>query len=167
MGSKEEIEAEIRQKFGGRIRVRVCGICIEQDKILMVKHLIVGKQDYLWAPPGGGVKFGESAKACLKREFLEETGLEILIGDFLFVYEFKEPPLHAVELFFEVKRLGGKLIKGHDPEMSPENQIIHQVSFLSMEALKKENPLQIHGVFRNIKNLSLILEKKGYYQSES
>ena len=165
MGSKEEIEKEIVKKFGERIRVRVCGVCVEANKILMIKHLIVGKQDYLWAPPGGGMNFGESARDCLIREFFEETGLDIQVGEFLFVYEFKDPPLHAIELFFEVRRIGGRLIKGQDPEMSPDNQIISQVSFLSIESLKKENPLQIHGVFRNIENLSFILKKKGYYQS--
>ena len=100
MNSKDAIEKEIIDKFGERIRVRACGICIEASKILMVKHLIVGKQDYLWAPPGGGMKFGESARECLKREFMEETGLDIRVGDFLFVNEFKDPPLHAIELFF-------------------------------------------------------------------
>ena len=52
-----------------------------------------------------------------------------------------------LSFFFEVRRIGGKLVTGQDPEMSPDNQIISQVSFLSIESLKKENPLQIHGVF--------------------
>lgn len=161
------IKNEILKNFGDKVRVRVCGIWIEQDQILMVKHQYIGQFDYLWAPPGGGMHFGESAAECLQREFWEETGLEIKIGDFLFVHEFQNDPLHAIELFFEVKRIGGHLHQGRDPELSPGNQIITQVAFLNLDTLKKENPLQIHAVFRNIENLSFILKKNGYYQSKN
>jgi hypothetical protein len=39
----------------------------------------------------------------LKREFLEETQTDITIGEMLFVNEFLEPPLHAIELFLRLK----------------------------------------------------------------
>lgn len=84
-----------------------------------------------WSPPGGGLQFGETIEECLKREFLEETNTEILVGKFLKVNEFLEPPLHAIELFYEVNIVAGEISVGFDPEM--ENQIIKDVKWLSFE----------------------------------
>ena len=54
------------------------GICEYNGKILLLK--IRSKSSYdagKWEIPGGKVKKGEFFDAALKREYLEETGLEI------------------------------------------------------------------------------------------
>lgn len=89
----------VNQKFGGKVRVRVGGILIEDNKILLLKHEGVGKMEYLWSPPGGGMEFGENAEENLKREFLEETGLNIRVDEMLFMNEFINYKIHAIELF--------------------------------------------------------------------
>ncbi|MFM7822290.1 MAG: NUDIX hydrolase, partial [Bacteroidota bacterium] len=38
--------------------------------------------------PGGGLQFGEGTIDCLKREFLEETGLEIEISSHFYTVDF-------------------------------------------------------------------------------
>ena len=81
------IRDTIVEQFGNKIRVRVCGICIENAKILLVKHHALTKSGEFWSPPGGGMDFGESAENNLKREFLEETGLVVDVEKFLFVHE--------------------------------------------------------------------------------
>ena len=58
----------IVKHFGNRLRVRVNGILIENERILMVKHVGLGETGYLWAPPGGGIEFGTSAPQNLERE---------------------------------------------------------------------------------------------------
>lgn len=162
---KDDIQQEIIRNFGNRLRIRVCGICIVQDRILLVKHAYLGEKAYLWAPPGGGIQFGEDAETALKREFSEETSFEVQIKRFLFVNEFLKAPLHAIELFFEVTIEEGKIQTGYDPEMPSERQIIRKVAFLSIPEVLKENPLNLHGVLRDIQNFSLLLEKKGYFLS--
>jgi 8-oxo-dGTP diphosphatase len=163
----EEAKAEIIAQFGHKLRLRVSGICLVDDKILLVKHLNLGAGKYLWAPPGGGLHFGETTQDCLIREFKEETGLLIEVKKFLFVNEFLAPPLHAIELFFEVKIISGELRVGNDPEMSPQGQIIQSVEFLDWKKISEENPVQIHSIFRKIEKLSDILQLKEYHLNQS
>jgi 8-oxo-dGTP diphosphatase len=133
----------IENNFGKRIRIRVCGILRKENKILLIKHLNVG-EDYLWSPPGGGLNYGETIQECLKREFYEETGLNIHVGNFLAFNEFIQLPLHAVELFFEVQTHEVDFILGKDPELNSENQILHDIQFLSFDELKKEKRSNVH-----------------------
>lgn len=100
----EDINNEIVSSFGNKLRIRVCGICIEENKILLVRHHSIGQSGILWAPPGGGMVYGETSEAALVREFVEETGLDIQVEHFLCVNEYLTPPLHAIELFFMVKK---------------------------------------------------------------
>lgn len=107
----------IHTTFGGKVRVRACGILIKEDAVLLLKHEGVGKKGYLWAPPGGGVEFGESIKKTIVREFKEECNLTITVGEFILFNEFIAPPLHAIELFFKVSYVEGDLKIGNDPEL--------------------------------------------------
>ena len=141
------MDQEIKSIYGGRVRTRVCGICVEEDRILLIKHKGLGEKGVLWAPPGGGVDYGSSVQANLVREFGEETGLTVQPEKFLFVYEHRDQPLHAVELFFRVKRTGGRLIKGFDPEMEEGNQIIESVQFVTFEQIKVMDKEILHGIF--------------------
>lgn len=145
--------------FGGKIRVRVCGICIKHDKILLVKHNMNGSPFY--APPGGGVEFGEKLHDTLTREFKEETGLKIKSGPFLFISEFIRTPLHAIELFFEIDNTSGKLITGTDPETASDD-IIEHVDYYSAASIKQIPTEQLHHILRNCNNPRDILELSGY-----
>src|SRR5690606_12765840 len=103
--------------FGERLRFRVNGVLIEGDKILLIQHRMAADR-FFWNVPGGGLQYGSDVIANLKREYLEETGLEIEVKKFLFLHEFLEPPLHAVELYFEVAKVSGILKVGYDPELA-------------------------------------------------
>ena len=136
----------VYQAYGNKLRVRVCGLCLEKDYLLMVNHHGIVDGDF-WAPPGGGLQFGETAEICLKREFFEETGLEIQIQSFLFNSEFIHLPLHALELFFLVSRKSGDLQRGFDPEMI-DDQIIKDVKYMSWAEIDRLSPVRKHGIFR-------------------
>jgi 8-oxo-dGTP diphosphatase len=160
------MEEKIIEKFGNKLRVRVCGILIEKGKILLIRHRSLGKKGVLWAPPGGGMQFGESAEETIKREFEEETGLKIKVERYLFTHEFLDPPLHAIELFFEVTRVGGELNTGYDPEMKKNDQIIAEVAYLDIDGLKEIDHDSIHNVLRNVNNLKDLLYLDGYVKFE-
>lgn len=60
-------ESEIMQ------RVSAYGVFVKNGKILLIQDV---HSDF-WEFPGGGLEEGENLEEGLKREFLEETGLEI------------------------------------------------------------------------------------------
>ena len=162
----QSIEKEIADKFGERLRVRVNGILIEDDKILLIRHKM-SKIRSFWSVPGGGMHFGSHAVDNLKREFLEETGLIIGVRRFLYVHEFLEPPLHALEMFFEVYRDGGSLIKGVDPELSEGNQIIMDSAFMDIDELDKIQNHEKHRMFWELNSLNDVRIWKGYFNFEN
>jgi 8-oxo-dGTP diphosphatase len=156
------LDQVVRELYGERTRVRVCGLCIQDKRILLVNHAGLKRGEF-WAPPGGGSEFGENARDALKREFLEETGLQIQVGEFLFVCELVAPPLHAVELFFLVTQTGGMLQTGFDPESGTE-QLIRDVRFFSFGELDDLPPGSLHGIFGKAPEKAQITTLRGYFK---
>ena len=155
---------EVLKLYGNRLRLRVCGLYCDGDRLLMVRHRGIGLTDTFWCPPGGGAQFGETAPDALIREFAEETGLEVEIGDMLFVNEFMQPPLHAMELFFVVHVTGGPRRQGVDPEMGADEQIIEEVRFMSFDEIKRYPPEEVHALFRHCQSLDDVFRLRGYLQ---
>lgn len=135
----------IKNTFGGRIRIRACGVLFENGKYLMANHHGINDLGDFWCGPGGGLEFGESIEHTLKREFLEETGLLIEVGKFIEFIEFVKPPLHAIELFFEVKKIGGNLQLGHDPETG--NAILKEIKWINIEELNQLKKGELHSFY--------------------
>ena len=87
-----------------RPRIRVAGILIEDDKILLIQHQKNDKK--YWLIPGGGNDWGESTKEAVIREYKEETNLDIKVDKFLFFSETISPDKsrHVLNLFYRVHR---------------------------------------------------------------
>lgn len=160
----DQLGQKIIEEFGNKLRVRVCGICVEGDSLLLVNHHSLNKGNDFWAPPGGGMDFGQSAVDNLKREFLEETGLKIQVEKFLCVHEYLKAPLHAIELFFMVRVAGGSLIKGIDPELEKSGQIIRDVQFVTMSNIKDMQPDNVHQLIRHLDDIAEIDKLNGYFR---
>ncbi len=158
----DRIREKIFEQYGNKLRIRVCGLCIEDEKILLVNHHSLNISGDFWAPPGGGMDFGQSAEDNLKREFLEETGLVVEIEKFLFVHEYLNPPLHAIELLFKVKRTSGNLKIGYDPELGKNTQIIKNIRFIPFHEIIELGKNKLHQMFFNVHKISEIAELKGY-----
>jgi 8-oxo-dGTP diphosphatase len=161
------LDKDIITHFGKKLRVRVNGIYINDGKILLIKHKSLGPSGFFWSPPGGGMEFGSSATDNLEREFFEETGLKIKVGDFLFVHEYLNVPLHAIELFFSVVKINGRLSMGMDPEMPHDRQIISEIKMMDIEEIKMLDKKNRHQVFEMCKNLNDLLMLKGYFKIET
>jgi 8-oxo-dGTP diphosphatase len=123
--------------FKNRIRLRVNGIFQEAASILLVQLRSPVNDALIWMPPGGGLQFGETMKEGLQREFLEETGLEIEVGELAFINELVEPPFHAVECYFFVQRTGGALLMGADPELPDDEQLLKDLQWVPVDKLDR------------------------------
>ncbi len=67
--------------------VRVYGLLFdEQQRLLVTDEFIRG--NYFTKLPGGGLEIGEGTRDCLKREFMEEAGLEVEVGDHIYTTDF-------------------------------------------------------------------------------
>jgi 8-oxo-dGTP diphosphatase len=125
----------LHEAFSKRLRIRVCGIVVESDKILLVNIQSPTRNEPFWTPPGGGLEFGESLKDAVKREIQEETGLIVEPTDLMYTSEFIKDPYHAVEYYWRCHRLGGNVVLGTDPEFDRGNQMLKAVEFIDLDQL--------------------------------
>ena len=113
--SKKVVYEDINGKTGEVVveklffRPSVYSVLIEGDKILLSKQW--DGYDF----PGGGMEIGETIKDALKREFWEEIGLEVEVGDVIladssfFKYPYADKYCNSILVYYLVKRVGGKL----------------------------------------------------------
>lgn len=125
--------------YRNKIRIRANGLLVKDDAVLLVQIHSPVTDELIWTPPGGGLEFGESLEACLKREFLEETGLEVEVHELRYLNELIEPPFHAVEFYFRVSKSGGTLKLGADPEQHAAEQFLKDVQWIGFDKIKQIN----------------------------
>lgn len=99
-------------------RIRVAAVIKREDgSVLLVLHRKGNRETWLF--PGGGVDWGESARAALVRELNEELGLTVKAGELRLVTETIDPNLsrHLVALYFEARIEEGEITLGGDPRV--------------------------------------------------
>jgi len=95
-------------------RIRVAGIMLDAaNRLLLAHEHTPDSQEEFWTLPGGGQESQDkSVFEALRREFLEETGLEVETeGRLLYFREFIESSRHRhhLELAFLISRFTGEL----------------------------------------------------------
>ena len=107
-----------------RPRIRVAGILIENDKILLIQHYKNNKKYWLI-----------TAKEALIREYKEETNMDIEVDEFLFFSEtiYPNKERHILNLFFRIHRneKNDSIIKLGD------EAVLTDLKFVTKEELKK------------------------------
>ena len=88
------------------IRPIVLGIVIKDNKLLVLEGFDEKKNEFFYRALGGGIEFGEKSDEALKREFLEELGIEIEIDKYLGlaenIFEFNGRKAHELVLMYKI-----------------------------------------------------------------
>jgi ADP-ribose pyrophosphatase YjhB (NUDIX family) len=113
-----------------KIDIRVAACILKDDKILMIRHK-KGDERY-WLLPGGRIEYGETMIETLEREMIEETGLEVRVGNLMFVSEAipEDNHRHIINMFFEAEIVNGKIRLGNE-------EILDAVEFIDINKLDK------------------------------
>lgn len=118
----------------GVFSYRVAGICLRNGRVLL--QTTTG-ENRSFAFPGGHVSFGETNEQTLIREFREETGLDIRVGELKWVAEifflWGEKTCHQICLYY--------LVEVQDESVTAEGK------FIGREQLEGRNfDLEFHWV---------------------
>ena len=89
--------------------IRVYGILLGKNKEVLVSDEFIRGNQYTKFP-GGGLEPGEGTRDCLKREFLEEMDLEVLVTDHLYTTDFFQmsafnPEQQIISIYYQVEAL--------------------------------------------------------------
>src|SRR5512140_874718 len=109
------------RKYIGHSPLLMVGVAMlivdEQDRLLLLKRSDSG----CWGPPGGAVELGEEVEAAVKRETLEETGLQVGDMDLFGVFSgpglyYKYPngdEVYNITIIFKARQFYGEIrLKG-------------------------------------------------------
>jgi ADP-ribose pyrophosphatase YjhB (NUDIX family) len=111
-------------------QVRVTGILVEDNEILIVKQKITPHRS--WSLPGGRVHQGELLEEAILREMREETGLQTRLNRLLYVCDKPDvtPPL--IHFTFLLDHVEGKITL---PTNEFDENPIHEVKMIPIENL--------------------------------
>lgn len=125
---------------------------IFQDNKLLLMHRIKNNEEY-WVFPGGSIEDSDSSlEDGLKRECLEELGIEIKVGE-LFAEDFFKDP-NEQQLFYLCKIAGGTLGTGIGPESTrdPSEYGTYEIQWIPIDKLanKTIHPQKILDMIVNL-----------------
>jgi 8-oxo-dGTP diphosphatase len=148
---------------GGPLVCRECGRRLYLNPAVGVAVVVRRGNDILWGRRAGGqyagawclpcgyVEWGEEVRAAAAREFLEETGLQVEVGEVLAVHSnFHDPDRLTVGLWFAGRVVGGTLKPGDDledaaffPLAAPPASLAFPTDALVLKALRQGKALMI------------------------
>lgn len=89
----------------------------EGGRLLLIKRGKSATKPGLWAIPAGYVDYGEEVRQAATRELYEETGLEAVVGEVVWVASnFHDPAKLTVGIWFAGTVTGGSLQAGDDAD---------------------------------------------------
>jgi 8-oxo-dGTP diphosphatase len=75
-----------KREYPGAPVVGVGGVVIHEGRALLIKRGSEPLKDQ-WSIPGGTLELGESIQEGVRRELLEETGIEVRVGELIEVFD--------------------------------------------------------------------------------
>ncbi|MBI2552897.1 MAG: (deoxy)nucleoside triphosphate pyrophosphohydrolase [Candidatus Rokubacteria bacterium] len=88
---------------GGQPTVEVAAAVIETDGRYLITRRVTGHLEGFWEFPGGK---GETLSECVRREVMEELGVEISVGEKIETVTWRYPERTVVLHFFRCRHAG-------------------------------------------------------------
>ncbi|MDD5376838.1 MAG: NUDIX domain-containing protein [Candidatus Gracilibacteria bacterium] len=86
------------------ITAKVRGVILHEGKIFLSKAASRSGRGGFYCLPGGTLERGEGRKEGLRREFIEELGVEPIIGDLIYTQEFVRPDGTTIfDFWYEIR----------------------------------------------------------------
>lgn len=149
-------------------RIRAAGIIVQDEHVLLIK--VKDFSGEYWIPPGGGLEACDlHTKDCVKRECLEEVGLNVQVGELLCVREFLETTKNRynAEFFYHIEQFEGQphidnLIGLNDEEF------IQSVAWVSVKELNciRTFPTDLTKVVKLVSEQTKSIHLGSYIQGE-
>ncbi|MGX5433025.1 NUDIX hydrolase [Bacillus toyonensis] len=111
------------------MQVRVTGILIESEKVLLVKQKVANRD---WSLPGGRVENGETLEEAMIREMKEETGLDVKVKNLLYVCDKPDVLPSLLHITFLLERMEGEITL---PSNEFDHNPIQDVQMVRIEEL--------------------------------
>lgn len=89
------------------VRPIVIGVAEHNNKLLLEETFDRVKKEYIYRPLGGGLEFFEDSKTSIKREFMEEINVDIVVKNLICTIEnmftFEDVKRHELVLVYNVE----------------------------------------------------------------
>ncbi|OGD32044.1 hypothetical protein A3C91_03915 [Candidatus Azambacteria bacterium RIFCSPHIGHO2_02_FULL_52_12] len=132
-----------------KIVIRSRAIILHDGRLLVVKHQFT--EGYT-ALPGGHLEWGEDVKECLRREMVEELGVEPEIGRLFYISMFIKEGKQSIEFFFEVTN--GDKFKDCKLVDASHGHELDEIYWVSQSDKINILPQRLEGDFRSGKMVS-------------
>jgi len=138
-----------------KFRVAIYGVLIENGRVLLTETAV--PSGVITNFPGGGLELGESPKEALAREFIEEVGIEVEIGEMLYCTQLFQrnpeyPHEQLIHIYYRVTRRSGEVAtsgNGDDVRgacwVSPDELAQKRILGVDLEFIN-------HPAFRGVEN---------------
>ena len=105
----EDVNDRTKAEGSGGLAIKVTAAVIKRGgKVLIARRMKGDSFEGLWEFPGGKIEAGESPEECLRRELLEELGVEIEAPEFLCSVPFETSGLSIELMAFRASLVAGE-----------------------------------------------------------
>ncbi len=138
------------------IRPKVVALVRRGDEILVFKWHDRARDETYFCPLGGGIEFGERGVETLRRELLEEIGIEVASATYLGLLEniflLEGRPQHELVLVYETVLAEDERLRGSKVEGACEGEVPLEVFWMPLSFFEeKRAPLYPEGLLDMIR----------------
>ncbi len=125
-----------------QLPIRYQAAIIDQDRVLLLRVNDFATRTTFWLFPGGGPMPGETPEACVKREVMEETSLQVEVLRFLCAIPDIADGLYDQLHTYLCRVIDGTAVPGIEPEVdAPGLATIQEVRWFDLMAPEAWPPL--------------------------